>query len=283
VFLMAFVLALASALVYGTGDWFGGHAARRRPSIGVAAIGQAMSLVLVVVAVLLGTPGVPGASTWVWAAVGGALGALGIAGLYHGFAIGDVSVVAPVSAVVGAVLPVGAGLISGDRPGGLALAGILLAVTAIALVSGAVGRSGPVEWRIVGLAATVGACFGSLFVCLERTDPDSGMWPLLIMRFVSVPMLVVLLLRRQRSERGGDRRSMMLALVAGTFDMGANVLYLLAVREGMLSLVAVLASLYPAATVALAAGVDKERVSRSQTVGLLVAAVALVVVTLSRP
>ena len=280
---MAFVLALASALVYGTGDWFGGHAARRRPSLGVAAIGQAMSLVLVAVAVTLGSAGVPGGPTWVWAAVGGAIGALGIAGLYHGFAVGEVSVVAPVSAVVGAVVPVVFGLLAGDRPGASALAGIVLAVAAIALVSGALGRSGPVEWRIVALAAGVGGCFGSLFVCLERTDSDSGMWPLLIMRLVSVPMLLALLVRRPRGMRGGDHRSTVLALVAGTFDMGANVLYLLAVREGMLSLVAVIASLYPAATVALAAGVDKERVSRPQAVGLVVAAAALVVVTVSRP
>ncbi|MEY2755294.1 MAG: hypothetical protein RJB65_1652 [Actinomycetota bacterium] len=279
---MAFVLALASAFVYGTGDWFGGHAARRRPSIGVAAIGQSMSLVLVALAVLLGSASVPDAGTWGWSAAGGVLGALGIAGLYHGFAIGDVSVVAPVSAVVGAVLPVVAGLVLGDRPGALALGGIVLAVAAIALVSGALGRSSTVEWRIVALAAAVGACFGSLFVCLERADGDSGMWPLLVMRLVSVPMLLLLLPRRRSGERGGDSRSLVLSLVAGTFDMAANVLYLLAVREGMLSLVAVIASLYPAATVALAAGVDGERVSRPQLIGLMVAAAALVMVTLSR-
>lgn len=273
---------MASAVVYGTGDWFGGRAARRRPSIGVAAVGQSTSLLLVVVAVSAGTAAVPDASTWAWAAAGGILGALGIAGLYHGFAIGDVSVVAPVSAVVGAVLPVAVGLALGDRPGTLALGGILLAVASIALVSGALGRSSTVEWRIVALAAAVGACFGSLFVCLERTDGDSGMWPLLVMRLASVPMLLALLARRRPGQRGGDRHSLVLSLVAGTFDMGANVLYLLAVREGMLSLVAVIASLYPAATVALAAGVDKERVSRPQVVGLLVAAVSLVLVTLSR-
>lgn len=279
---MALFLAFASAVVYGTGDWFGGHAARRRPSIGVAAIGQSMSLVLVAVAVVIGSAAVPSGPTWAWSAAGGVVGAIGIAGLYHGFAVGSVSVVAPVSAVVGAVLPVGVGVALGDRPGALALAGIVLAVVSIAMVSGAVGPARHVGGRVVALAVGVGACFGSLFVCLERADGDSGMWPLLVMRIVSVPMLAVLLLRRRSGERGGDRRSLVLSLVAGTFDMGANVLYLLAVREGMLSLVAVVASLYPAATVALAAGVDDERVSRPQAIGLVVAAAALVMVTLSR-
>ncbi len=279
---MPVVLALCSAVVYGVGDWFGGRASRRQPSIVVAATGQMVSFVLVAAAVLLmGTP-VPDAATWGWSAFGGVVGALGIAGLYHGFAHGEVTVVAPVSAVVGASVPVLVGLSTGERPGAMAILGIVVAVIAEALVSGALGtHHHTTPRRIVVLAVLVGACFGLLFVALDRADGDSGMWPLLIARIASVPMLVGLAaVRGLRPVR--HRPSLTIAVVAGVFDMGANVLYLEAVRGGMLSVVAVVASLYPASTVALAFAVDKERVGRWQAVGMALAVPALVLVTLSR-
>ena len=136
---MPVLLAFCSAVVYGVGDWFGGRASRRQPSMVVAAVGQAVSLVLVVVAVVVMGTARPDSATWVWGAFGGIVGALGIAGLYHGFAHGDISVVAPVSAVVGVVLPVVVGLALGERPSPLAFVGIGLAVVAVALVSGALG------------------------------------------------------------------------------------------------------------------------------------------------
>lgn len=279
---MPVLLALGSALVYGVGDYFGGRASRHQASVVVAALGQLVSLVLVAVAVIvMGTPA-PSMATWAWSAVGGMVGALGIAGLYHGFAHGDVSVVAPTSAVVGAAVPVVVGLALGERPSPLALVGIVIAVTAVALVSGAIGtRRHNTPASIVALAVVVGGCFGLLFVAFDRTDADSGMWPLLVARFASVPMLIVLAgattLRPSR-----HRSSLQLAVVAGVFDMGANVLYLVAVRGGMLAVVSVVASLYPASTVALAFTIDKERLTRWQALGLGAAALSLVLVSLSR-
>jgi drug/metabolite transporter (DMT)-like permease len=279
---MPVLLALSSALIYGVGDWFGGRASRHQQSIVVAATGQIVSLVLVAVTVFVMGTTVPGAGTWWWSAAGGMAGALGLAGLYHGFAHGDISVVAPVSAVVGASVPVIVGLALGERPSLLALGGIVLAVGAVALVSGAIGpHEHNTPPRIVALAVAVGACFGTLFVCLERASSDSGMWPLLIARLASVPFLLALaLVSGIRPAR--HRPSLQLAVVAGVFDMGANALYLVAVRSGMLSVVAVVASLYPASTVLLAFAVDKERVSRWQAVGLGAAALALALVSLSR-
>lgn len=279
---MPVLLALGSALVYGVGDYFGGRASRHQASVVVAALGQMVSLILVVAAVIaMGTPAPPSA-TWWWSAFGGVVGALGIAGLYHGFAHGEISVVAPTSAVVGAAVPVVVGLAVGERPSVLALVGIVIAVTAVALVSGAVGtHQHNTPPRIVALAVGVGACFGLLFVALDRTDSESGMWPLVIARVASVPMLLALAgLTRARPVR--HRGSLQLAVVAGTFDMGANVLYLLAARGGMLAIVAVVASLYPASTVALAFTIDKERLTRWQALGLAAAALALVLVSLSR-
>lgn len=279
---MPVLLALASALVYGVGDYFGGRSARAQVAFVVAATGQMVSLVLVGITVLVMGTAVPSGATWGWSAFAGVIGALGIAGLYHGFAHGDVSVVAPTSAVVGAIVPVVAGLILGERPSALALVGIVIAVTAVALVSGAIGtHAHNTPPRIVVLAVLVGACFGLLFVALDRADSDSGLWPLVIARFASVPMLLGLAgLTGARPVR--QRSSMQLAVVAGVFDMGANVLYLLAVRGGMLSIVSVVSSLYPASTVALAFAVDKERLTKWQAIGLGAAALALVLVSLSR-
>ncbi len=279
---MPILLALGSALVYGVGDYFGGRASRSQPSIAVAAVGQIVSMALVVTAVLVMGTAAPDATTWWWSAGGGIVGALGIAGLYHAFAHGEVSVVAPTSAVVGAALPAVVGLSLGERPTVLALVGIVIAITAIALVSGAIGQHNHnTPPRIVALAVAVGACFGLLFVAFDRTDPDSGMWPLLIARFASVPMLLIVgAVARVRPVR--DRPSLQLSVVSGVFDMGANVLYLLAVRGGMLAVVSAVASLYPATTVALAFGLDKERVTGWQGIGLVAAAAALVLVSVSR-
>jgi drug/metabolite transporter (DMT)-like permease len=272
------LLALGSAVVYGVGDWFGGRAARHQASLVVVVVGQAVSLVLVAGATGLGDAGSPDTSTWLWSAAGGVIGALGIVSLYHGFATGAVTVVAPVSAVVSAVVPVAGGLLIGERPSGLALAGIAVAVVAIGLVSGAVGRREASSLRSVLVAVTAGSCFGLLFLCLERTADGSGMWPLLIARFASVPLLLALVVAgRQRPVAPGT--GLRIAVLAGVFDMGANVLYLLAVREGLMSIVAVVVSLYPASTVAMAFAVDRERVTRWQSVGLGLAAAALVLVS----
>lgn len=279
---MPVLLALASAVVYGVSDYLGGRSARSQAAFVVAATGQMVSLVLVGAVVIVMGTAVPGGATWGWSAFAGVAGALGIAGLYHALAHGDVSVVAPTSAVVGAIVPVVAGLILGERPSALALLGIVIAMTAVALVSGAIGtHAHNTPPRIVALAVLVGACFGLLFVALDRADSDSGLWPLVIARFASVPMLLGLAgITGARPVR--HRASMQIAVVAGVFDMGANVLYLLAVRGGMLSIVSVVSSLYPASTVALAFAVDKERLTKWQAVGLGAAALALVPVSLSR-
>lgn len=279
---MPVLLALGSALVYGVGDYLGGRASRHQPSVVVALAGQIVSLLLVLVAVaLIGTP-VPGAATWGWSAFGGVAGALGIAGLYHGLSHGDITVVAPTSAVVGAVVPVVWALVSGERPSTLALAGIALAVVAVALVSGALGTHQHSTPRpIIVLAIFVGVAFGILFIAFDRADPDSGLWPLVIARLSSVPMLFFLALAI-RARPTGHRTSLYLAMVVGAIDMSSNWLYLEAVRGGLLSVVAVIASLYPASTVVLASTIDKERIGRWQAVGMGLAVVAVVIVTLSR-
>jgi drug/metabolite transporter (DMT)-like permease len=282
---MAILLALGSALVYGFGDYCGGRASRTTPSSIVALTGQAVSLVLIALAVAVaGTP-LAAASDMAWGGVAGAAGVVALVMFYWALGHGAMTVVAPTTAVVGATLPVVAGLVQGERPHPVALAGIALAIACVALVSGA-GEHDPAQrratpQRVLVAAILAGIGFGSLFVLLEHTHPSSGMWPLVAARLVSVPLLVVIVLVG-RARPGRDRIALRLALVAGILDMTANVLYLLAVRRGLLSIVAVISSLYPASTVALAFSVDGERVSRSQAIGLGLSALALALVTVGR-
>ena len=282
---MAIVLALGSALVYGIGDYCGGRASRTVPSSIVALLGQLASLVLIGIAVLVATTPVPAFADLAWGGAAGAAGVVALVMFYWALGHGSMTVVAPTTAVVGAVVPVVAGLIQGERPRPLALVGIVVAIACVALVSG-VGEADPQERhatpRPVLLAALLaGVGFGSLFVLLSHTTDDSGLWPLLAARVVSVPILVGLVLVT-RARPGGDRRVLALAVLAGVMDMTANVLYLGAVRRGLLSVVAVISSLYPASTVAMAFAIDRERVTRTQAVGLGLAAVALVLVSLGR-
>lgn len=279
---MYILLALSSALVYGVADWCGGRASRFHPSAIVTLVGQAVSLVLIAVTVIIVGTAAPGAATFAWGLAAGAAGAVGLACLYYAFANGAMTVVAPISAVVGAVLPVVVGLATGERPEPIAYAGIGLAIGSVALVSGAIGqRHRPTPPAIMGFAVAAGMGFGVLFVALDRADPDSGLWPLVAARSSSVPLLIAIVLFTG-ARVGAQRSQLRLALVAGGLDMAANVLYLEAVRGGLLSVVAVVSSLYPASTVMLAFAFDRERVNRWQAGGMAAAAVALVMVTLGR-
>ncbi|MEO5724986.1 MAG: EamA family transporter [Ilumatobacteraceae bacterium] len=281
---MAILLALSCALVYGLADYCGGRATRVHPAAIVTVVGQMVSLVLVVTAVvLIGTP-VAGLHDWLWSAAGGAAGAVGLLAFYFALGHGVMSVVAPTTAVWGAVLPVGIGLLEGERPHPVALIGIVLAIGCIALVSGAGGHAehrSHTSRRVFAAAVFAGLGFGALFVAFAHTSSASGLWPLVAARLISVPLLAAVALGT-RVRMAADRRPLRLAVLAGMLDMGANVLYLAAVRGGLLSVVAVISSLYPASTVTLAFVVDGERVSRLQAVGLLLAGVALALVAVGR-
>lgn len=287
---MSILLALASAVVYGVADWCGGRATRARPAVAVAMLGQAVSLVLIAIAVAVMGTELPGISDLGWGALGGAAGACGLATFYYALANGEMTVVAPVAAVVTAVVPVVAGVILGERPRPIAYIGIAVAVVAVALVSGAVGEHRHVTpRRILAFAVFAGLGFGSLFIALDRTSADSGLWPLVGARLASLPVLSVMVLVARSRSRGAtfsrwnpQWRTLGLPITAGVLDMAANVFFLEANRGGLLSIVAVVGSMYPASTVALAYAFDGERLRRSQGVGMACAGLALALVSLGR-
>lgn len=283
---MAIVLSLVSALMYGVSDFVGGRASRRVPPVAVAFFAEAVMLPIALVLVPLVERDAPGTAAVVWGLVAGLTGSVGVVGLYIALAKGNMTVVAPVTGLVAAAVPVIVGVALGDRPTALAVVGIVLALGAVALIGGfgdlLAGGSHPrVEVRTVVLAVAVGAAFGMLFVAFARAGDDAGMWPLLFARFSGLPALAVTFLVLGRREARGHGRALVLPGVAvGVLIMCANGTYLVATRHGLLSIVAVVVAMYPASTVLLATIVDGERASRWQVTGMVLAAAALLMITL---
>ena len=212
---------------------------------------------------------------------GGAAGGLALTAFYRALSSGAMTVVAPVTAIVSAVVPVVVGLLMGERPSGTALVGIVVACLAVALVSGAIGvRHQETPFSTLVLAAAAGVGFGFIFVALARTADDSGLWPLVSARAASLPVVGDRGRLQLDPGRGALRAMIWLVLASGVLDMAANLFYLEASHRGLLSIVAVISSMYPVATVCLAFGLDHERVSKSQAVGLAFAASALALVSL---
>jgi uncharacterized membrane protein len=278
---MDIFLALMAAGVYGVADYCGGRASRSISPMTVTFVGQSAGLVVLLALVLLSGVPVPPASDFIWGGIAGVAGSTGLLAFYKAMGSGFMTVVAPVSAVTATAVPVVIGLMTGERPGVLALCGIPVALVAIALVSDVLGpdhRRAPKS--IVIMAFVSGATFGSLFVILGHTNDAGGLWPVVAMRFTSVPYmaLVMFFMKRKPSEA---KANLPVVVASGILDSIANALYLLAVRHGLMSIVATINSFYPASTLLLATRVDKEKIHRSQAVGLGLAVVALLFISLA--
>lgn len=271
-------------MAYGVSDYVGGRASRRFAPLTVTLFAELTLLGLFVVAVPLAVDAPPSASTVVWGALAGVAGSLGVLGLYDALSRGSMTVVAPTTGVVSAALPVIVGLVLGERPGALALGGIGLAIVAVGLIGGVVGIAHqPVSTRLMVQAVIVGATFGFLFVAYSEAGDDGVWWPLLCARLSATPVLIGgYAVQRRRDRIPAVRRDVLLpGVVIGGLVGVANALYLLASREGLLAVVAVVVSLYPAGTVALAALFDQERASRSQIAGMVIAVAAVTAITVA--
>jgi uncharacterized membrane protein len=275
---MAPVLALLSAVAYGAADFLGGMAARKATAVAAVVVSQAAGLILLLLALPLLPDTIVNPSDIAWGAVAGLAGGSGVALLYRALALGPMSVVAPLTAVFAAALPVFTGLALGERLSVVTTLGIALAAVAIVLIGqeqGSVPRSLTQQATARGIALSIvaGLLVGVFFISLERTSAGSGLWPLVPARVVAIslfggtawaggrPVLV------PRSVAG-------IAVGAGALDMLANALFLIAVQQGPLSIVATLASLYPASTIILARLILGERWSRLQAAGIATALAA---------
>jgi len=283
---MAAVLALLCAITYGAGDFFGGFATKRLPAAAVALRANIIGLLGLFATALLFPADDLAAGDLGWGAVGGITGGLGILLLFRGLASGTMSVIAPITAVLSAVVPVIVGLGGGERPSVLALAGIPLALVAVAALARDPDSSGPavgVPRGQVVLALGAGLAFGLFFVSLDAAGDDAGLWPVVAGRGASVAMFALMVAVMGSARIGDDRArrgtTPWLILGCGLGDGGANALFLLATQRGMLTVVAVLAALYPASTVLLARLVLGERLVGTQRIGIALAGLAVVVVS----
>lgn len=294
---MAIVFALLSAATYGVSDFAAGFVSRRMAVGIVATTAQVIGFLTSLVAILLFPGTGPHAGALAWGALSGVGSAVGTLALYRGLATAPMSVVATLSGVLTAVIPVLVGIALGNHLGAVALVGIVLAVPSIALVSTAPADPAAGSARAGVLpGALSGAGFALLFIALDRAGTHAGAWPIVPGQLVSVVLLAPIALRGRRSglRRGGDRdrgqdpgghrrptpRTIAIMLVVGILSGTANLLYLAATGRGQLAIVAVLSALYPAVTVLMARVLLSERWNRRQIAGLLAAAVAVVLVTL---
>ncbi|MDQ6874880.1 MAG: DMT family transporter [Actinomycetota bacterium] len=278
---MTILTALLASVLFGVGDFFGGSASRKSPVAGVLLASGVVGLPLLAALAVLG-PGSVSAGAMVWGAMAGVGGGLGVLLLFRGLAGAAMSVVAPLTAVMSAVVPVLIGVATGERPPALAYVGMILALLAVTLISrGERHGAGdtdvaPATRAGVLLALLAGTFFGLYFVLLKQAPADSGVWPVLAGRISAVALFVVIAVRTT-GLRFPSGRAGALALLSGLVDTVANVLFLVAVRGGLLSLIAVIVALYPASTVLLARVVFAERLARAQLLGLACAAAGVAV------
>jgi drug/metabolite transporter (DMT)-like permease len=285
-------LGLGAALVWGTADFAGGLVTRRTfPSI-VVAIAHGLSLVAILVILLLaGTP-VPSSQTILYGLISGVAGGIGLMLFYEGLAIGAMGLTSALTGVITAILPVLYSYFRQGSPGNTQLAGFAVAVLAIWMIAYTPAGAAKPHPRGLGLAVGAGIGFGLLLIFLEKAGIQSVGWALAFSRLssasIAITISAVILIRRkgkvsiettQSPTRSPWSRIVPLAALAGALDTSGNLLYTLSAVHGRLDVAAVLSSLYPGATILLAAWLLRERATRTQAIGMAFALLAVVLIS----
>jgi uncharacterized membrane protein len=283
---LAVLLALGSAVAYGIGDFLAGWLSRRTSYLRVGLVSQLAAAVGTVVAALV-VGGRAGEAALGWGALSGVGGGLGTLALYRGLARGRMSVVAPISGVLAAGLPVLFGLAIGERPSVAAASGLVLSMPAVWLVSrGPSEEEGALELTSVIDGVLAGLGFAVLFIGLQRAGRGLGLWPTATSQLLSAAVMVTaVLVSRTRTgssvlaDRPGWRIGWLGPIAGGVLVTLAVICYFLATKLGLLSVVAVLTSLYPAVTVVLARWLLAEPIARRQVAGLVFAGLAVALIS----
>jgi drug/metabolite transporter (DMT)-like permease len=278
--MLTILFGLTSALAWGAADFTGGIASKRTHVFGVVIGAEGFGTVLVAVLGFVLREPIPPWPSWLWGAASGLSAGIGLLLLYQALAKGRMSVAAPVSAVIGAIIPVVTGVVVDGLPGMWTFAGILLALAAVWLIAGGEGRRRNASIRLYEftLPAIAGLFFGFYFVCLHQASREAILWPIVAARLAAtIGILGYALVRRQ--PWGVPRRLWPLVALSGLLDVSGNALYVLSGQLGRLDVAAVLGSLYPGSTVLLAGLFLRERLGRLQWAGILAALVAIVLMT----
>lgn len=274
------LLGLAAALAWGAGDFTGGMATKRATAYAVVIGSEVVGLVVLLALVFLTGEPLPQARHLLMAAVAGAAGGFGLILLYRALASGQMSVAAPISAVLAAAIPVLVSILWLGWPSPLVLAGLLLALLAIWMIAGGNGDGRPARLRLeqIRLPLLAGVTFGLFFVLLHQASQGSFFWPIITTRLASIIFLVGFASLTRQSFL--PKRSLWpIIALCGLLDTAGNGLYVLSGQLGRMDVAAVLSSLYPAVTVALAWLVLKERMAGLQKLGLAAALAAILFIT----
>ena len=275
---LALICGLAAAASFGTGDFCGGFATKRSSVFSVIVISQIIGLALLAGLAVTLRESIPSGINLVFGGLAGLFGTLGLTALYIGLARGHMGIVAPVSAIVGAVLPIIAGIFMEGAPTGSQILGLLLGVCAIWYLAGGGGATS-IHPRELGLPILAGAGFGFFFIFIDQVSETAIFWPLVTARIVSIMMILAFIMaRRQRVQTHLNRQLLSIILLAGIFDAAGNIFFALASRLGRLDISTTLTSLYPAVTVFLAWFILRERLASRQWFGVGIALVALVLI-----
>ncbi len=280
---MVILLGLAAAVLYGSGDFLGGLAARRAHVLAVLTLAESAGAAVALAAAAV-SPGSPSLAGLAWGIGAGVIGGLGLIIFYIGLAAGPMSVVAPVSGLVSTILPVAVALGDGERPGAGVYAGALLCLVAIVLASSA-GQTSAADrparpGRAIAYGIAAGVPFGLFFLLIRNAGQTGELWPVAAARIgeLVIVLAAAAVLRRGLRLRGADGWLILAAAGAGVIDVVANISYVAATRTGLFGLAVVLASLYPGITVLLARVVLGERLRWVQRAGLGLAAVGILLV-----
>jgi drug/metabolite transporter (DMT)-like permease len=270
---MAVILAGLSALFFGIADFGGGFAARRSKLLSILLVSQVLGLAIAGLAVAARGSGPPPVPDLLWGFLAGLVGTMGLFMLYGGIARSIVAIVSPTSAVIGALIPVLLGLLLGERPSTTAVIGSALCLPAVLMLTRE-ARGGEHDGRSIKSALVYGGLaglgFGLFFTAISRVGPGSGLWPLIAARVASLTATIVamIVLRQRPRLEPGDLPP---TLVAGAADMLANIMFMLACRSGLLSLVVIIVSLSPAPTVILARFFLAQRITAVRWAGMVLA------------
>ena len=289
------LLATLSSLSFGAGDFFGGVAAKRADLLYVILVNQIAAFISLLLAAYLLSPFLLPTQDLALAALAGVTTAIAIPALYKSLAMGPMSIVAPITALVSILLPVAYGvLILGETPNWQTLAGFAVGGCAVFLLGGGdrmieLFKPGtaarPVSLRGIAYALVAGFCIAAFYVFMKRCSPQSGLWPLVVARVVAMTAMAVLagLRHRRQPVTWPARQLTMLIVLSGALDGAGNAFYLLAAHGGALSVVSTITSLYPATTILFARYILGERISLPQAIGVCSALAAIVVIVSSLP
>jgi drug/metabolite transporter (DMT)-like permease len=276
---LAATSALAAAAAWGSGDFTGGLVARRVGPVYTVLISYAVGLLALVILALAWREPFPASTDLMWGALAGVSGMVGLGFLLRGFTTGRMGIVAPVSAVLAATLPVVFAALTEGWPHALQLLGFAVALAGIWLLA----RPEPLGGRPAGLgmALLAGLAFGGFFILLDQINQEAFFWPLVAGRLAGCALLLgFALVTRARRPAGALRAALGLLALAGVLDAGGNLFFLLAIQSGRLDVAAVLGSLYPAVTAVLARLLAREHMTRLQSAGVAAAVLAIVLITL---